>query len=1155
MQITTSFIKNSSTLLYCLLLWIILMNSTNVGAQISFGLPHTLGEVHNYQNINIGDMNNDGWLDVVLADTYLGFFVQYNQEGTLNHTAECISQQVLLGYENINIMDINNDNKLDIIYSKYNDIYGVLQGDNGQFEPEQLLVSHITYNGMLLEYNYFFLFRDINDDGLIDAIYVNSYNYIGYAINIGNGQFEEITIFIEELDMDISNMKDIQLLDMNNDGQKEIIIVQQNGILLGNPNSNLDSLETLVEGYFGNVLFEDINNDSLPDVVFTTSSQKIAYMLNNGGTFSAATIVYNAPLQNIYEIKIANINNDNYKDILFLSNDDNTIKWCRNINGQSFDNIQTLLNATNINNYYVADMDNNDTLDIIVLGHSTYVAYAKHINNSFSFYQVVDETIKNIQEVFTIDLNEDSYLDLLLIGDYKISWYENNENQSFSEQRIIYIGDILQNSVFNVADYNDDGYNDIVYTNNYSINIFMNNGNTTFAPPNVLYYGNISSSMIFEDLNNDQRIDILGVSQYTKKAYYLLNMSDGTFALGVNDYVNANQVAAGDVDGDGDKDLLFYDKDTYRLKCLHNNGGAFVADTVLQEIMQFFSAENPTIRTLNANNDDRADIAFFYQSTIRVYLGQADGSYETLLLEHNVESSIIADYDQDGLDDIVISNAQDKLLFLCNTGNDFELCLTLPNKDVTDYYFCRIDNNNNLELIEVEPNHIIWMPNMGVTSFDEHIISLTAQGARCVYTADLNNDGFHDILSASENDNKIAWYRNNRDRTFSPEIIINTAAQSAQAVKAADIDNDGWIDVVSVSSEDNTVSWYRNHADETFGSEQVISTQVSGAIDVAVGDINKDGWQDIVAVGATYNWLSWFKNNGNGTWTSVSLFNNLVGAKAVELQDVNNDGWLDIALIDRAAGKLLLYQSAENATEWNIWLTDDQISPNDVHIAEVNAIEPNKEILSCKSNNNVVEAHFWLASNIEIIAQNVITPSAIYSADINQDSDNDIIVCSYTADAVYWVDNYYNHDRSQWNKHIITTNALGATSVYAADLDNDGDQDILSASLLDDKIAWYENKRSDFPVGIKPSTLPNAAANTLHLYPNPTHDQVVVESPQNEGKPYTLSLYSIEGRLLWQSSSITHSLATVDMGTYPSGMYLLQWQGEQQTIAARCIKS
>ncbi len=40
---------------------------------------------------------------------------------------------------------------------------------------------------------------------------------------------------------------------------------------------------------------------------------------------------------------------------------------------------------------------------------------------------------------------------------------------------------------------------------------------------------------------------------------------------------------------------------------------------------------------------------------------------------------------------------------------------------------------------------------------------------------------------------------------------------------------------------------------------------------------------------------------------------------------------------------------------------------------------------------------------------------------------------------------------------IIANDAFGASSVYAADLDGDDDLDVLSASLDDKKIAWYEN--------------------------------------------------------------------------------------------------
>ena len=41
---------------------------------------------------------------------------------------------------------------------------------------------------------------------------------------------------------------------------------------------------------------------------------------------------------------------------------------------------------------------------------------------------------------------------------------------------------------------------------------------------------------------------------------------------------------------------------------------------------------------------------------------------------------------------------------------------------------------------------------------------------------------------------------------------------------------------------------------------------------------------------------------------------------------------------------------------------------------------------------------------------------------------------------------------------MISTDAIGARSVFATDLDGDGDTDVLSASFDDDKIAWYENK-------------------------------------------------------------------------------------------------
>ena len=60
-----------------------------------------------------------------------------------------------------------------------------------------------------------------------------------------------------------------------------------------------------------------------------------------------------------------------------------------------------------------------------------------------------------------------------------------------------------------------------------------------------------------------------------------------------------------------------------------------------------------------------------------------------------------------------------------------------------------------------------------------------------------------------------------------------------------------------------------------------------------------------------------------------------------------------------------------------------------------------------------------------------------------------ISACATTADA-----GSYSAQR------VISVDAEGARSVYAADVDGDGDVDALSASYTDDTVAWYENDGS-----------------------------------------------------------------------------------------------
>ena len=81
------------------------------------------------------------------------------------------------------------------------------------------------------------------------------------------------------------------------------------------------------------------------------------------------------------------------------------------------------------------------------------------------------------------------------------------------------------------------------------------------------------------------------------------------------------------------------------------------------------------------------------------------------------------------------------------------------------------------------------------TSFTAHTITSSADGAHSVYAVDIDGDGDIDVLSASVNDDKIAWYENDGSESFTAHTIT-TSADGAHSVYAIDVDSDGDIDVL-----------------------------------------------------------------------------------------------------------------------------------------------------------------------------------------------------------------------------------------------------------------------------------------------------------------------------------------------------------------------
>ncbi|NIQ19659.1 MAG: hypothetical protein GTN95_05560, partial [Gammaproteobacteria bacterium] len=100
----------------------------------------------------------------------------------------------------------------------------------------------------------------------------------------------------------------------------------------------------------------------------------------------------------------------------------------------------------------------------------------------------------------------------------------------------------------------------------------------------------------------------------------------------------------------------------------------------------------------------------------------------------------------------------------------------------------------------------------GLGSFGpQRVITTLADGAHSVFAADVDGDGDPDVLSASFFDDKIAWYENTDGAgSFGPQQVISTLADGARSVFAADVDGDGDPDVLSASENDDKIAWYEN---------------------------------------------------------------------------------------------------------------------------------------------------------------------------------------------------------------------------------------------------------------------------------------------------------------------------------------------------------
>ncbi len=94
------------------------------------------------------------------------------------------------------------------------------------------------------------------------------------------------------------------------------------------------------------------------------------------------------------------------------------------------------------------------------------------------------------------------------------------------------------------------------------------------------------------------------------------------------------------------------------------------------------------------------------------------------------------------------------------------------------------------------------------------------------------------------------------------------------------------------------------------------------------------------------------------------------------------------------------------------------------------------------------------------IAANFDYARSVFAIDLDDDGDVDVLGAAEFADDITW---WENDGSENFTVHTIDANFNGARSVFAIDLDDDNDVDVLGAAVDADDITWWE---SDLAPGV-----------------------------------------------------------------------------------------